>query len=86
MFYTLLYINREEINKKGINNMRTRKILRARTLQGDLIMEDINHFTEDKYNYIFIIQINKINKKMIFPKKLYRLERKNNFIDVEIRG
>ena len=51
MFYTLLYINREEINKKGINNMRTRKILRARTLQGDLIMEDINHFTEDKYHY-----------------------------------
>lgn len=86
MFYTLLYINREEINKKGINNMRTRKILRARTLQGDLIMEDINHFTEDKYNYIFIIQINNQNKKMIFPKKLCRLERINNFIDVEVRG
>jgi hypothetical protein len=89
MFFTLLFINGEEINninKEEINNMRTRKILRARTLQGDLIMEDINHFTEDKYNYIFIIQINKINKKMIFPKKLYRLERINNFIDVEIRG
>lgn len=55
------------------------KLLKARTMDGHIILEYCSHFAVDNRNYIFISEK---REKFIFPKKLYTIKRWDNCISI----
>ena len=55
------------------------KLLKARTMDGHIIIEYCSHFTVNNKSYIFISEK---RKKIIFPKKLYAIKDWDNCISI----